>query len=157
MTSSNTWLAEVTLPRPAADWSDRSLIAFAGPQIEGQLPPSVTLSRDERNAADDPAGETFDDYVQRQGKVLGERLPGFQVRRPTPLGAGTARARDVLFSWRSGAVSITQWVVGMAMPDESVLTYTATSETSQFPQHRALFESTLPQVAIDPSAFPAAA
>lgn len=156
MTSSTTWLTEVTLPRPAEDWSDRSLLAFAGPRLDGELPPSVTVSRDERDQPGDPAGETLDAYVQRQGKVLEASLPGFQVRRPTPLGVGTERARDTLFSWRSGAVSLTQWVVWMSMPDGSILTYTATSESSRFPQHRALFEATLPRIGIDPAAFTSA-
>src|SRR3954471_22866331 len=57
MSTANTWLAGVTLPRPASDWTDRSLIAFAGPQGEG-LPPSITMSRDERATPADPVGES---------------------------------------------------------------------------------------------------
>jgi hypothetical protein len=152
MTASKPWIAGVTLPRPAADWSDRSLLAFAGPAGDG-LPPSVTMSRDARDTAADPPGESFDAYVARQAKVLQDNLPGFQARQPTPLGAGTAEARDAFFTWRSGAVSLTQWVVWLAMRDGSVLTYTATSESSQYETHRPVFEATLRSVVIEPTAF----
>ena len=111
MSTANTWLAGVTLPRPASDWTDRSLIAFAGPQGDG-LPPSITMSRDERATPADPVGESFDAYVQRQSKVLADNLPGFQDRKPTPLGGGTSEARDAFFTWRSGAVSLTHGSCG---------------------------------------------
>jgi hypothetical protein len=150
-----TWLKGVTMPVPAAGWSDRSLMAFAGPAHEGGLPPSVSLSHDARTAPNDPKDESFDAYVERQSHVLERSLPGFQSRHPTPLRAGNSEARDVFFTWRSGAVSLTQWVVWMAMPDGSVLTYTATSESSQFEKHRPLFESTLPTIGIEASAFAA--
>ena len=153
MSASNTWLAGVSLPRPAAGWTDRSLIAFAGPQGEGGLPPSITMSRDERATPADPVGESFEAYVQRQCQVLEANLPGFQDRKPTPLGAGTSEARDALFTWRSGAVSLTQWVVWLAMKDGTVLTYTATSESSQYEMHRPVFEATLRTVSIDAAAF----
>jgi hypothetical protein len=153
MSIANTWLAGVTLPRPASDWTDRSLIAFAGPQGEGGLPPSITMSRDERATPADPVGESFEAYVQRQSKVLADNLPGFQDRKPTPLGNGTSEARDALFTWRSGAVSLTQWVVWLAMKDGTVLTYTATSESSQYESHRPLFEATLRTVEIDAPTF----
>ena len=153
MTSSSAWIAGVSLPAPASDWTDRSLLAFAGPQPSEGLPPSITMSRDERRGPADPVGENFDAYVKRQSQVLAANLPGFQDRRPTPLGAGTSEARDALFSWRSGAVGLTQWVVWLAMKDGTVLTYTATSESSKYEQHRAVFEATLRSVVIDPAAF----
>lgn len=150
--ATSTWLAGVTLPRPATNWTDRSLIAFAGPQVDG-LPPSITMSRDERATPADPVGEPFEAYVQRQCQVLEANLPGFQDRKPTPLGGGTSEARDVMFSWRSGAVSLTQWVVWLAMKDGTVLTFTATSESSQYDTHRAVFEATLRNVGIDAATF----
>ena len=153
MTTASPLLTGVTLPRPAADWTDRSLIAFAGPAAEGGLPPSITMSRDERRTPADPPGEGFDAYVQRQSQVLEANLPGFQASRPTPLGAGTSEARDALFSWRSGAVSLTQWVVWLAMKDGTVLTYTATSESSRYEEHRPVFEATLRRVGVDAAAF----
>ena len=155
MTISSPWLAGVSLPSPASDWTDRSLLAFAGPQQASGLPPSITMSRDERRSPADPAGEGFDAYVRRQSQVLATNLPGFQDRRPTPLGAGTSEARDALFSWRSGSIGLTQWVVWLAMKDGTVLTYTATSESSQYEQHRPVFEATLRSVVIDPAAFAA--
>ena len=155
MSATPTWLAGVTLPRPAADWTDRSLLAFAGPAGDG-LPPSITMSRDERLGPGDPPGESFEAYVARQTQVLESNLPGYRARKPTPLGAGTSEARDVLFSWRSGAVDLTQWVVWLAMKDGSMLTYTATSQSTQYEQHRAVFEATLGRVGIDAAAFTAA-
>ena len=155
MTSSSTWLAGVTLPRPAADWSDRSLLAFAGPAGDG-LPPSITMSRDERLSPVDPPGESFEAYVARQMQVLEANLPGYRARKPTPLGGGTSEARDALFSWRSGSVDLTQWVVWLAMKDGTMLTYTATSESTKFEQHRAVFEATLSRVGIDAATFAAA-
>jgi hypothetical protein len=158
MTDATAWLAGVTLPRPAPDWADRSLIAFAGPQDGHGLPPSVALSRDERSGPTDPVGESFDAYVQRQSQTLESSLPGFEHRTPTPFGAGTSESRDVLFSWRSGAISLTQWVVWLAMKDGTVLTYTATSESSLFDGHRHVFEATLRNTGIDAGRFaPAAA
>jgi hypothetical protein len=111
------------------------------------------MSRDERATPADPVGESFEAYVQRQSKVLADNLPAFQDRKPTPLGNGTSEARDALFTWRSGAVSLTQWVVWLAMKDGTVLTYTATSESSQFDTHRPVFETTLRNVGIDAAAF----
>ena len=154
MSASSTWLAGVTLPRPAADWTDRSLLAFAGPAGDG-LPPSITMSRDERLGPGEPPGESFEAYVARQTQVLESNLPGYRARKPTPLGAGTSEARDALFSWRSGAVDLTQWVVWLAMKDGTVLTYTATSESSRYEQHRPVFEATLSRVVIEPAVFAA--
>jgi len=155
MTTPGTWLEGVTLPKPSPDWEDRSLLAFAGPREGDGLPPSISVSRDERRGPADPAGEGFDAYVRRQSQVLAANLPGFQARQPTPLGAGTAQARDTLFAWRSGAVSLTQWVVWLALADGTVLTFTATAESSQFERHRAVFEATLRGLGIDAAAFPA--
>ena len=152
MSASDTWLAGVNLPRPAPDWSDRSLLAFAGPAGDG-LPPSITMSRDERGSPADPPGESFEAYVARQTQVLEANLPGYRARKPTPLGGGTSEARDVLFSWRSGSVDLTQWVVWLAMKDGTMLTYTATSESTKYEQHRAVFEATLSRVGIDAAAF----
>ena len=56
------------------------MLAFAGPQDGDALPPNITMTRDERQAPTDPAGETFAAYVQRQGHVLEANLPGFQAR-----------------------------------------------------------------------------
>ena len=39
------------------------------------------------------------------------------------------------------------------MKDGTVLTYTATSESSQYETHRPVFESTLRTVVIDPATF----
>ena len=152
MSAFEPWLAGVSLPRPAADWSDRSLLAFAGPPGDGP-PPSITLSRDERRSPADPPLESFEAYVARQVQVLGTNLPGYRARLPTPLGAGTSEARDALFSWRSGAVDLTQWVVWLAMKDGTMLTYTATSESTRYERHRPVFEATLSRVAIDAAAF----
>ena len=152
MTSSATWLAGVSLPAPSPEWTDRSLLAFAGPAGDG-LPPSITMSRDARLSPADPPGEGFEAYVARQTQVLEANLPGYRARKPTPLGAGTSEARDALFSWRSGAIDLTQWVVWLAMKDGTVLTYTATSQSTQYEQHRAVFEATLSRVVIEPAAF----
>jgi hypothetical protein len=156
MAVSNTWIAGVSLPKPAADWADRSLIAFAAPQQDGGLPANTTVSRDERRSPQDPPGESFADYAVRQGQVLAANLPGFQARTPTPLDGHMPGVADTLFSWRSGAISLTQWVVWMALPDNTVLSFTATAESSQFESHLALFDATLRSIHIEPSAFPAA-
>jgi hypothetical protein len=152
MTTSGAWLAGVALPAPSPEWEDRSLLAFAGPAGDG-FPPSVTMSRDARATQADAPGESFEAYVTRQCRVLQDKLPGFQARQPTPLGAGTSDARDAFFDWRSGAVGLTQWVVWLAMRDGSVLTFTATSERSRYETHRPVFEATLRSVVIDPAAF----
>jgi hypothetical protein len=153
MSTSNTWLGGISVPRPMPEWADRSMMAFAEPHDGHGLPSSVTVSRDERRGAADPVGESFDAYVQRQRQVLETSLPGFQARRPTPLGAGSAEAQDALFSWRSGAFSLTQWVVWRTMPDATVMTFTATSESSRFDDQRTLFEDTLRRILIDAAAF----
>lgn len=153
----STWLEGVSMAPPAAGWADRSLMAFSGPAHEGGLPPSISVSHDARNSPGDPRDEPFGAYVERQCDTLQASLPGFQNRQPSPLRTGTSKARDILFTWRSGAISLTQWVVWMAMPDGTVLTYTATSESSQFEAHRPLFEATLPRLQIDATAFPALA
>ena len=41
------------------------------------------------------------------------------------------------------------------MPDATVMTYTATSESSRFDDQRALFEDHLRRVLVDAAAFPA--
>ena len=149
------WIAGVSLPRPTPAWEDRSLLAIAVPRDGDGMPPGITMSRDERRGPGDPAGEGFAAYVRRQQAVLSANLPGFQDRAPTPLGAGTSEAGDAFFTWRSGAISLTQWVVWLAMPDGTVLTYTATSESSRFERHKAVFEATLRQVGIDAATFAA--
>jgi len=154
MTESKTWLDGVSLPQPAG-WSDRSLIAFASPQTGDGLPASITMSRDERLSPADPPGESFDAYVDRQAQVLEGNLPGFQLRQPSPLGAGSDEVRDLFFTWRSGAIGLTQWVVWLAMKDGTVLTFTATSESSKYEEHRPVFEHSLRTVVIDPAAFAA--
>ena len=155
MSTPDTWLGGITVPRPMPEWADRSMMAFAEPHDGHSLPSSVTVSRDERRSAADPVGESFEEYVQRQRQVLETNLPGFQSRRPTPLGTGAAGVQDALFSWRSGAFSLTQWVVWRTMPDATVMTYTATSESSRFDDQRALFEDHLRRILVDAAAFPA--
>lgn len=117
------------------------------------MPPSITVSRDERTSPADPAGEDFHDYVKRQSQVLATTLPGFQRRADSPLGIGSGGASDILFTWRSNAISLTQWVVWIALADGTVLTFTGTSESSRFEQHRATFEASLRSLVIDPTAF----
>ena len=157
MTIDDTWLSGVTLPRLAADWTDRSLLAFAAPQFGTGLSANITMSRDERVGPGDPPGESFDGDVQRQLQLLEANLPGFQSHRPTPLSSGTSEARDVLFTWRSGAVSLTHWVVWMVMQGTTVATFTAPSDSSQYEANRPQFESTLRSVRIEPAVFPTGA
>ena len=155
MTETKTWLAGVSLPQPAPGWTDRSLLAFASPQTGEGPPASITMSRDERLSPADPPGEAFEAYVRRQVEVLEGNLPGFQLRQPSPLGTGSDEARDLFFSWRSGAMGLTQWVVWLAMKDGTVLTFTATSESSKYEEHRLVFEHSLRTVGIDAAAFTA--
>jgi len=155
MTVSNTWLAGVRLQPPATDWTDRSLLAWAAPQTGGGLPANITVSRDQRRGPTDPPGETFEDYALRQGQVLASSLPGFQARPLTPLDGSVPGMADTLFSWRGGAISLTQWVVWIVLPDSTVLTFAATSESAQFDQHLPTFDAALRGLQIDPAAFSA--
>jgi hypothetical protein len=142
------WLGTVNLPRPGPGWADRSLLAYAGPSEGGGLPPSITMSRDDRRSPADPAGESFEAYVRRQSGLLASSLPGFQVRESLLPRPGMDGMRDLVFSWRAGAASLTQWIVWLPMKDGAVLTYAATSETSKYEDHRPLFEATLARVGI---------
>ena len=149
-----TWLDGMSLPPPADGWSDRSLLAWAASATGGGVPANVTVSRDERRGPADPAGEAFADYALRQGHLLETSLPGFQARLPTPLDGSTAHACDALFTWRSGAVSLMQWVVWIDAGDGSVLTFAATSESTQFQQNRPVFEAALNSLQFDVRSFP---
>ena len=61
-----------------------------------------------------------------------------------------------MFKWRSGSISLTQWVVWLAIGDGSVLTFTATAESSRPDRHQPTFDAALRHVSVDPARLPVA-
>jgi hypothetical protein len=155
MTMPPTWLAGVGLAAPDASWTDRSMLVFAAQPAPGEmLPANVSLARDERRGPTDPREETLEAYAQRQLQTLAGALPGFKVLREGRRGEATPEVRELMFSWRSGATPLTQWLVWQAIPDGTVVSFTATAATPRFEDHLPQFEAALQGLVLDPSRFP---
>lgn len=150
-----TWLAGVTLAAPDASWTDRSMVVFAAPSAPGDMmPANVSLARDERRGPTDPAQETLEAYAQRQLQTLAAALPAFKMLRQGRLGDSSPEVRELLFSWRSGATPLTQWLVWQDIPDGTVVNFTATATTPRFDDQLPHFEAALRSLVLDPTRFP---
>lgn len=155
MTSTRTWLAGVTLAPPADDWTDRSMLVFAAPLSAGDpLPANVSIARDERLAPTDPSNEPLEAYCKRQLQTLTGALPEFKLLRQGRLGDGRPEVRELVFSWRSGATPLTQWLVWTELPDGSVVNFTATAASARFAKHLPQFETALHSLRLDPTRIP---
>lgn len=155
MTSTSTWLAGVTLAPPSPEWADRSMLVFAAPPGTGDpLPANVSIARDERRAPTDPVDEPLVAYARRQLQTLTNALPEFRLQRQGRLGEAQPEVRELVFSWRSGAVPLTQWLVWTALPDGSVVNFTATAASARFAEHLPMFEQALHSLRLDPARIP---
>ncbi|TXH40788.1 MAG: DUF1795 domain-containing protein [Burkholderiaceae bacterium] len=150
------WTSAIQWQAPRQDWQDRSVLAFSVPVGHGAaVPPNVTLSRDERRAPQDPPGEAFEPYVKRQLAQLAQVLPQLTIVRHGELQGSAYPVREAVLRWQAGERLLCQWVVWLAMPDGTVLNFTATAANDHFEAVRPDFETALRQLQIRPEQLPA--
>ncbi|MDG5493416.1 DcrB-related protein [Niveispirillum sp. BGYR6] len=110
------------------DWTDRSMIAWAGPSDNsGPVAPNIMVAYDRPRP-----GEALGAYVNRQMADLSARAQGFQLELRRDVMLSGRQAVEVLFQWNSGAGMVKQRQLYAQLPDGRLISIVNTAPAERF-------------------------
>lgn len=138
---------DIRLPRPD-HWVDRSMVVLSAPEpTEGGVAPNMVVTRD-RLGPDDVGEdkERIRSFADRQLGFMRDQLVDPVVHSRRLVRIADRRAAEVIVSWTSSGVRLTQLVTFIMRDQERVAIATATATEAEFATHEPTFRGMLERI-----------